>query len=239
MLQDEVSGVVPVTGRSNSRKEQRLEVLVFLSLIAPSMALSFFVIRQGGLSFTLTAVATILRDLSLVGLVAFFVWRTGEGVRRIGWAFEHSWREVWLGAALFVLVVFGASVLEQLLQEAGLSAPSMPLPQFLSASSVSQFLLAWLLVLVVAVAEETMFRGYLILRFRAVTGSSAAALLLSTVVFALGHGYEGSAGVVTVGALGLAYALVYEWRKSLVAPIVMHFLQDFVSVVVLPLLKYR
>jgi membrane protease YdiL (CAAX protease family) len=58
---------------------------------------------------------------------------------------------------------------------------------------------------------------------------------LFAVVFSLGHGYEGTAGVVTVGFIGLAFALVYQWRGSLVAPMVMHFLQDFCEIF-LPLL---
>jgi membrane protease YdiL (CAAX protease family) len=92
------------------------------------------------------------------------------------------------------------------------------------------------LKMVVALAEETIFRSTLILRFEAVTASSAVAVVLSAVIFSLGHGYEGSAGVVTVGVMGLVFALIYLWRRSLVAPIVMHFLQDFISVVLLPLL---
>jgi membrane protease YdiL (CAAX protease family) len=92
------------------------------------------------------------------------------------------------------------------------------------------------LKMVVALAEETIFRRYLILRFEAVTASSAVAVVLSAVIFSLGHGYEGSAGVVTVGVMGLVFALIYLWRRSLVTPIVMHFLQDFISVVLLPLL---
>jgi membrane protease YdiL (CAAX protease family) len=92
------------------------------------------------------------------------------------------------------------------------------------------------LKMVVALAEETIFRSTLILRFQAVTASSAVAVVLSAVIFSLGHGYEGSAGVVTVGVMGLVFALIYLWRRSLVAPIVMHFLQDFISVVLLPLL---
>ena len=63
-------------------------------------------------------------------------------------------------------------------------------------------LLAFILVTVVAVAEETIFRGYLILRFRAVTGRTSAAVLLSSIVFSLGHGYEGMAGVISVFSLG-------------------------------------
>jgi membrane protease YdiL (CAAX protease family) len=61
------------------------------------------------------------------------------------------------------------------------------------------------------------------------------AVLVSTVIFSLGHGYEGTAGVITVGVLGLTFALVYVWRKSLVAPVVMHFLQDFIGIILLPL----
>ena len=61
-------------------------------------------------------------------------------------------------------------------------------------------------------------------------------MLLSTVIFTLGHGYEGTAGMAAVGTLGLILALVYVNRGSLVAPMVMHFLQDFIGVVIVPLL---
>jgi membrane protease YdiL (CAAX protease family) len=39
-----------------------------------------------------------------------------------------------------------------------------------------------------------------------------------------------------VGVMGVVFAVVYLWRGSLVAPMVMHFLQDFLAIVVLPLL---
>ena len=61
-------------------------------------------------------------------------------------------------------------------------------------------------------------------------------MILTAVVFSLGHGYEGTAGVITVGAMGLAFCLVYLWRKSLVAPVTMHFLQDLVAIVIVPFL---
>jgi membrane protease YdiL (CAAX protease family) len=67
----------------------------------------------------------------------------------------------------------------------------------------------------------------------------AWAALLSAFIFSLGHGYEGSSGVVTVGAMGFVFALVYLWRGSLVAPMVMHFLQDFIGIVLVPLLGLK
>ncbi len=60
--------------------------------------------------------------------------------------------------------------------------------------------------------------------------------MLSSAIFAIGHGYEGSAGLVTVGVMGAIFALVYLWRGSLIAPMVMRFLQDFLGIVLLPLL---
>jgi membrane protease YdiL (CAAX protease family) len=221
------------------QREQLVEVSVFLFLIVPSMVLSFFVIKQGSLSFVLTAVSTILRDLALVGLVLFFVWRNGEAVKQLGWTFKGGWTDIVLGIVLFLPFFYGANMLENALHAAGFTAPSTPTPSFLAAKGASEVLLAFVLVTVVALAEETIFRGYLILRFKAITASPVVAVLLSAIIFSLGHGYEGTAGVVTVGAMGGAFALVYLWRKSLVAPIVTHFLQDFIGIVLLPLLGMR
>ncbi|HEU0186176.1 MAG TPA: type II CAAX endopeptidase family protein [Blastocatellia bacterium] len=219
-----------------AHKEQAVEVIIFLILIVPSMVLSLFVVRKGNLSFVLTAVATIFRDLALVSLILFFLWRNGENIERIGWSFRRAGREAALGAALFVPFVFGADLLERILLRLGLSQPATPRPSFLTAEGRAEFLLAAALVAIVAVAEETIFRGYLLLRFQALFRSSALAVLLSSVIFSLGHGYEGAAGLVTVGVMGAVFAIIYLWRRSLVAPIVMHFLQDFLIIVLLPLL---
>jgi CAAX protease family protein len=218
---------------------QAAEVAVFLFLIVPSLILSLFAIRQGQLSFVLAASATIFRDLGLVCLIVFFLWQNGEHVDRLGWTWQHAGRELIIGIGCFVPVFFGAAFLDRALLWAGLSAPATPLPSFLHDKGPAETLLAVLLVTVVALAEETIFRGYLLLRFQNILQSATASVLLSSAIFAVGHGYEGSAGVVTVGTMGAAFALVYLWRGSLVAPVVMHFLQDFLSIILLPLLGVK
>ena len=226
-------------GRDNAESswtEQFVEVSVFLFLIMPSMILSFFAVKQGSLSFVFVAFATILRDLALVSLILFFVWRNGEPVNWIGWTFKNVWKEIVLGIGLYIPFFFAAGFFENGLRVAGFSVPSTPLPSFMAARGMVEILLATILVTVVALAEETIFRGYLILCLRVITASPVAAALLSAAIFSLGHGYEGSAGVVTVGVMGLVFAFVYMWRQSLVAPIVIHFLQDFIGIVLLPLL---
>jgi membrane protease YdiL (CAAX protease family) len=219
------------TLRGPSSRVQLVELLVFLFLIAPSSALSFFAVKQGNLSFVLVAVATILRDLGLVGLVLYFLWRNRESLTRIGWDFRGRLPDVFIGLALFFPTFTAASGLERWLLSLGFKSPATPLPQLQAVGGIGDT--------IVAFAEETIFRGYLILRLRALTSSPAAAVLISTAVFSLGHGYEGSAGIVTVAFLGLVFAMVFLWRRSLVAAMTMHFLQDFLGIVLVPLLKLK
>jgi len=222
----------------STRQERIFEVCVFLFLIVPSMSLSFLLLRQGSLSFPITAAATILRDLALVTLIVFFLWRNGESKDQVGWRFGGV-KDILLGIVLFVVVFYGAAYLDQMLLRLGFTSPAASLPKFLTPNGPGEEALAVVLVIVVAIAEEVIFRGYLILRFTEITGSTAAAILLSSAIFGGGGGGEGSAGVIMVGFLGLAFSLVYLWTGSLTAPILMHFLQDFLGIVLVPLLKHR
>jgi len=223
----------------SDKKARLYELSVFLFLIVPSMALSFFAVKQGALSFELVAWATILRDAALVCLILFFLWRNGEPAERMGWSFEHFWTEFAIGLGLFIPLYFGAGLLEDLLHKAGLSMPAAPMPSYMIPGDLSKLALAILLVAIVGVAEETIFRGYLIMRFQDLNTGTPAAIVLSAFIFSLGHGYEGAAGVVTIGVMGLVFALVYLWRRSLVAPMMMHCLVDFMSIVVAPVLGLR
>lgn len=231
---------LPVANRSPPaaapHRIQLVEVLVFLFILLPLMALSALVGRPDTVEFIAVASATIVHDLALLSLVLYFVWRNGEGFAALGWRAQHVGREALIGLALFVPIFFGVAALEQALRHSGLSAPDA-LPPFLTPTSGPEYLLALVLLVVVAVTEETIFRGYLLLRFRTVTRSAVLAVALSTILFALGHGYEGSVGLIAVGTLGLVFALVYLWRRSLVAPTVMHFVQNFIGLFVVPLVN--
>lgn len=226
----------PETEIAPPRKERIIEITVFLFLIVPSMLLSFFAVSSGTVSFTFVALSTIFRDLGLTFLVLFMSWRDREPFGRLGWDF-HRWPvEVIWGILLFFPVFYIAGFLQPILQQIGLSSPHTPTPSFLEATGMTEIILAAFLVVVVAISEETLFRGYLLLRFTQITKNRGVALIISSVIFALGHGYEGSAGVVTVGVIGFLLAIVYIWRRSLIAPMVMHFMQDFIGIVLVPLL---
>lgn len=227
----------PEEGLHPEPRVQAAEIAVFLLIILPSLAVSFFAVKQGQVSFSLTAAATILRDAGLVALVAYFLWRNKERFASIGWKGRKIGREIVVGALLFIPMFYFTGWLELVLRGLGFKVPSTPTPSYLVPEGIGEIVLAFLLVCIVALAEETIFRGYLLLRFEGVGVRPTAAVLLSAAIFALGHGYEGSAGVITVWVMGLIFAVVYLWRRSLVAAVTMHFLQDFLGLVLLPLLK--
>jgi membrane protease YdiL (CAAX protease family) len=216
-----------------------LEVAAFLLLIVPSMVISYWVIRPGDLGFGLTAVSIIFRDLGLTALVLFFLWRNREKLGDVGVTGSRTWVDVGLGLILFPLFYFGMQLVERVFIDLGLSVPRESNPIALPGGAVGEIALGVVLVAVVAFSEELIFRGYLINRFRASGLGTASAVLVSTVVFALGHGYEGAAGVATVGVMGLVFALIYLWRRSLTASMTLHFLQDLLLVVILPLVSAK
>ncbi len=220
------------------RRVQVVELLVFCLLVVPSLIASFLVQGSQVGSFPIVAAAIIFRDAALVALVVYFLWRNGERLGLLGWRWKHMVREAALGCLLFIPFTYGVGFLARAFVAAGLSAPSEP-PTFLIPHGTAQLSLAMVLLVVVAFSEETIFRGYLMLRLKTATRSTAGAVLVSAAIFSVGHGYEGTAGVAAVGVIGILLALVYLWRGSLVAPMTMHFLQDFMGLVVAPLLLHR
>lgn len=225
-----------VAPKGPSRRVALAEVAVFLSLILPPLVLSLFTAGEGGPGFVPAATSTIANDLALVALILFFLWRNGEGPDRLGWRPAHPLREAVLGILLFVPVAAAVAGLDVVLHAVGLPPPPPTLPAALQPRGSAELTLAAALVAVVAVAEETIFRGYLILRLAHVTRSTGIAIIVSSVIFALGHGYEGTIGAISVGFMGLLLALIYIWRGALLAPIVIHFLQDALSILLRPLL---
>ncbi|MDR3568725.1 MAG: type II CAAX endopeptidase family protein [Syntrophobacteraceae bacterium] len=213
------------------------EVAVFLLLIVPSMIMSSPALGKEQPGFAIFATLAIFRDIGLTCLVVFFLWRNGEPLSGLGWKVFRVKEEAALGAALFLPVLWGEALIEWVFEWFGLSLGMSRVPQFLTAKGTGEIIFSCVLVVVAAVAEETLFRGYLLLRLKPLTGSTWAAVLISSALFSIGHGYEGAAGVGTVAILGVLLACLYVWRKSLVAPVVLHFLIDFFPLVLLPLFR--
>ena len=76
--------------------------------------------------------------------------------------------------------------------------------------------------LVAGYREELYFRAYLLGRFEQAGVPRAAAVAASTVLFALGHLYEGILGLALALVMGAYFALVYLRSRSLHVPAIAH-----------------
>jgi uncharacterized protein len=84
-----------------------------------------------------------------------------------------------------------------------------------------------------AVAEEILFRGYAMQRILELTGSKAAATLISCAVFTAAHlSVWGASHALIVAVAGLAFSLAYLWRRNLWVNFIAHFMVDAISVLV-------
>ena len=79
------------------------------------------------------------------------------------------------------------------------------------------------------VCEEILYRGFLMGVLAAATGSGVFALVASSVVFGVGHLYQGPAGALRAGFTGLVLGFVFLATGSLLVPVVMHAVIDLTS----------
>jgi membrane protease YdiL (CAAX protease family) len=100
--------------------------------------------------------------------------------------------------------------------------------------------LSWLLVAwsSAAIGEELQFRGFLWSRLERLygegPGATRGALVTQAALFGLGHLYQGPAGVLVTGVLGLVLGTVYlAGRRSLLPCMLLHALIDTISLTAL------
>lgn len=90
---------------------------------------------------------------------------------------------------------------------------------------------AWFagLSITAGVAEELVFRAYLILVLEIVTGSIWFAAILSSMLFGILHGYQGTSGIVRTGLLGFFLALPLVMTGSILPAIIAHSLINLLA----------
>jgi membrane protease YdiL (CAAX protease family) len=78
------------------------------------------------------------------------------------------------------------------------------------------------------ICEEIAYRGFLLAYFAAVAGLWPA-VAVSSLLFGLGHAYQGIRGVLKTSAVGLAMALLFVLTGGLWAPMLVHAVVDLTS----------
>lgn len=176
----------------------------------------------------------------LVALGALSLWLRGEGARGVGLrrASPPGWRRV---ALLGVSVGLGYQLLSLYVVEpltAHLVGKLPDVSMFTALKGNLRLLLiyagvSWTLA---GLGEEFVYRGYLLNRIAQLLtrgggpggrGGWIAALGATTVLFGLGHVYQGAAGVIDTALAGLVFGVLYILGgRNLWTPIIAHGVAD-------------
>ena len=218
--------------------------VVYISIMALGRLLENW---HSGVSFAAYALSFILA--LFWPLIRGCSWKTTK--EQIGWNMGSGFfKEVWAGflgyLVLLVIAFFGIigtiilSALANYVQtgsiESSGSGASHPIVGALGSSDaiLKKLLLFFLAAGAAPFLEETMFRGALYRYFRHNWGLLLSAVI-GGVIFAIIHP-QGWVALPALGGMGIGFALIREWRDSLIAPMTAHAINNGVLVGVLLLL---
>ena len=218
------------------RRRKLDELILFLFFYFLSLFFLSKAFCSGSCEFPVLAFVTIFHNLVLSLLVFWILKYRQEPFTKIGWTQNNLKKDISLGIFLFPPFYLSVILLLHLLTREGLSHMEK-FPPALIPHNTSQIAEGLLMVMVVSVAEEIIFRGYLLTRIIEITGNYTAGILISSLLFAWGHVYEGAAGMATVFYIGVIYSLLFLKKKNLTVNIVLHFFTDFIPIVLVPILK--
>lgn len=215
--------------------QQRVVALVEIVLCSslPTQLLIGLLLRAAGLpptspggEFSMPFVFTLLLadSIVLIGLMVFFMRAHGESPAAV-WLGGRPWpRECAVGFALvpFVFLLVGVLMTTLLRLLPGLhNVATNPMEQLAAGGTHQATMLAAVAILAGGVREELQ-RAFLLRRFAQHFGGPAAAVVVLSAAFGLGHLPQGWDAVIATGVLGAIWAIVYLRRRSVIAPMVSH-----------------
>jgi len=184
------------------------------SATTPSGALSLPYVLTLSLADTLLLIVLMVTLLHFHGERATSLWLGDRSVRR----------EVLIGIAIipgvFLAVVVLLNALRLLLPSLH-NVPTNPL-EALAGDTAEQAAMFGLLAIVAGGIREELQRAFLLHRFEQHLGGAKVGVIVLSTAFGLGHYVQGWDAVVTTGALGAFWALLFLDRRSSVAPVVSH-----------------
>jgi len=131
---------------------------------------------------------------------------------------------VWFSSLIawqFTMSLLPSAMLERLV--------SLQLVRRAAPEGTAEYLLLLIACIANGFAEELVMRGYLITRLERLLGSTSAAVLVSTVLFASYHFYQGLASVIGIAAIGLVYAISFCLFRRLWPLCLAHAIADIIA----------
>jgi membrane protease YdiL (CAAX protease family) len=178
---------------------------------------------DGQLSLSFVLMLSIVDTAVLIALMVAITRAHGERVRDLWLGTRRILPETMHGALLVPLVFLGVVVLlntMRILAPWLHNVPINPLEQL--ATTPGQAAIFAVVAIVAGGVREELQRAFLLQRFEQHLGGATAGVIVLSAGFGLGHIVQGWDAVITTGALGAFWAVLYLRRRSVIAPVVSH-----------------
>jgi membrane protease YdiL (CAAX protease family) len=180
-------------------------------------------------------IATIIYEWLLTLYVWWGLRRAGGSLRELiggRWkSFEDFLLDVAIAAGCWIgtLMVLAVAAIAMGMNHSGSIEDARKQIGFLAPQSTLDVFLWICLSATAGFCEEVLFRGYLQKQFTRLLSNRWIAVVVVSILFGLGHGYEGAQRMVLIALLGLAFGIMSLLRKSLRPAMMAHTLQDTIS----------
>lgn len=159
-------------------------------------------------------------DLGRIALLVFLIWRNRETLQTLGFRRTRWWAELIWAFVVYCTMWSATMVLYSLFgtygsDETAISRPQQP-PEGFYAVVLPVFLL------VAALFEEILYRGYLWNRIEQLTGRTWVALAFTSLLWAVAHPYS-FLSVADIFLHGLVLGFFYWQQRSLPQLVIAHF----------------
>lgn len=217
------------------KAQQRLVAiaeLIICSSLPTQLGLTILLIQVFGMSpvnidgnyaLPFVVVLSLADTVVLIALMAGLTWLHGESLRGLWLGDRPVGREVRYGLllipAVFLMVVVLLNVL-RLTAPWLHNVPENPMEQ-LARTPGGAAVFALVAIFAGGVREELQ-RAFMLRRFERHLGGPTVGVIVLSAAFGLGHVVQGWDAVITTGALGAFWAIVYLRRRSSIAPMVSH-----------------
>lgn len=181
---------------------------------------------SGPFLFTVSMIDVVL----LICLIVYFLKQSGESPRTVLFGKARQRQEAGWGALTLpvTLAIVGAiAIIVRGYFPQLRNVPTNPLEALLAAPGG---LVMFLIVAIVAGGvREELQRAFVLHRFEQHLGGPLVGLVITSLLFGLGHTIQGWDAALITGVLGALWGAAYLWRRSATGPIVNHALFNTVE----------
>ena len=224
-----------------AKASQRLRcfelMLVLFVAFAGSVSVSIYTLFTGASLYGSNASSAlnfvgVIQEVAALGVLSYVLLRQGRSPRDLGLTF--NWKDLPLSVGLALVALIAEVVAWKLLSYGYLRATGHNLDTTQrNVEFITSSFSVWTVILVTInpFFEELIVRAYLISEVQSLTGSALIAVVLSVVLQATYHLYQGPASFVIYAAMFAVFSIYYVQNRRIVPVILAHFYFDFMAVI--------